>query len=206
MAGIATENKPKDGDEPRKPWWHLRRHLLRRRGRRSAAGAEAWRNDSVDAADGDDVDIHAVVLTQEDDAAGDDLAAAGHRAALGAPDVWDPGGGVCMELASIAGRSFRCSPYGKIICVHVPVCIHWTISIYGLINALISSTVNLHCLLQQIEMMQGKRRANKAYLLFKKGSAGPRLRIPPMMDGTWPAVGLPWSMTTETAAVAGEAL
>jgi len=83
-----------------------------------------------------------------------------------------------MELASIASRSFRCGPHGKIICVHVP----------------------------QMEMMQGKRRANKAYLPFKKGSAGPRLRIPPMMDGTWPAVGLPWSMTTETAAVAGEAL
>ena len=48
--------------------------------RRSGAGAQAWRNDSVDAAGGDDVDVHAAVLAQEDDAASDGLTAVGHRA------------------------------------------------------------------------------------------------------------------------------
>jgi len=95
---------------------------------RSTTGAEAWRNDSVDAAGGDDVDVHAAVLAQEDDAASEGLAAAGHGAALGAPDVGDPGRGVCVEPASIARWSFRCGPHGRIIYVHVPVCIHWTIT------------------------------------------------------------------------------
>jgi len=84
--------------------------MPRRRGKRSTAGTEAWRNDSVDAASSDDVDVHDAVLAQEDDAAGDGLTAAGQGAALGAPNVGDPGGEVSME--PIARRSFWCGPHG----------------------------------------------------------------------------------------------
>jgi len=68
---------------------------------------------------------------------------------------------------------------------------------YGLINALM--IISTDSLLQQIKIKH-------MYLPFKKGSAGPRLTKPPTMDGAWPAVGRPWSMTTETAAVVGKAL